>query len=72
MKTNYILYNPADFGAVEIKEDTRDAEILRLRAENAKLRAALMEIAENYDNLTTSRAGLAAAAAAALKETHND
>ena len=31
----YILYDPADFGAVEIKEDTRDAEITRLREELA-------------------------------------
>ena len=39
MSDNYLIYDPAAFGALEIKEDTRDAEILRLRAENEKLRA---------------------------------
>ena len=38
MSDKYILYDPAAFGASEIREDTRDAEITRLRAENARLR----------------------------------
>ena len=43
MSDKYILYDPAAFGASEIREDTRDAEITRLRAENARLREALID-----------------------------
>ena len=47
-------------------------EILRLRAENEKLRAALKQIAETYNKPTTSKDGLAFMAAAALKETGDE
>jgi len=47
MSDNYFLYDPAIFGATEIKEDTRNIEILRLRAENEKLRAELDEYKRN-------------------------
>ena len=46
MTDNYLLYDPAAFGAVEIKEDTRDAEITRLRDEIARLREALKPFGE--------------------------
>ena len=43
MSSNYLLYDPADFGAVEIKENTRDAEITRLREEIGRLTMALAD-----------------------------
>ena len=46
MSDNYLLYDPAAFGAAEIKEDARDAEVTRLREENARLREALKPFAE--------------------------
>lgn len=60
----YVVYDPADYADIEVKEaapepkkwtlahrvKTLEAEILRLRAENAKLRAALINLwAAAYD-----------------------
>ena len=61
MKTEVILYNPADFGAVEIKEDTRDAEIARLVRQIQDMDEMLLNQARTIKRLQEENEKLGAA-----------